>query len=140
MSERKLFGTDRIRGRANVDPMTPELAMRLGRPIATDTRHVSRWALALLLGLVALVLLATRTRRSSSPHVAPVGPAPAVVRTAAAPPPTEPEPVAGDEPATAAPDRRTRQELYAEAQLLGIPGRSKMSKDELARAIADRTG
>ncbi len=33
MSERKLFGTDGIRGRANVDPMTPELALRLGRAI-----------------------------------------------------------------------------------------------------------
>jgi len=33
MSERKLFGTDGIRGRANVDPITPELALRLGRAI-----------------------------------------------------------------------------------------------------------
>jgi phosphoglucosamine mutase len=33
MTERKLFGTDGIRGRANVDPMTPELALRLGRAI-----------------------------------------------------------------------------------------------------------
>jgi phosphoglucosamine mutase len=33
MSERRLFGTDGIRGRANVDPMTPELALRLGRAI-----------------------------------------------------------------------------------------------------------
>jgi phosphoglucosamine mutase len=32
--ERKLFGTDGIRGKANVFPMTPELAMRLGRAIA----------------------------------------------------------------------------------------------------------
>jgi putative oxidoreductase len=31
----------------------------------------------------------------------------------------------------------TRQELYEEARRLGIPGRSKMDKDELARAIAD---
>ncbi len=31
MSERKLFGTDGIRGRANVDPMTPEMALRLGK-------------------------------------------------------------------------------------------------------------
>jgi phosphoglucosamine mutase len=30
---RRLFGTDGIRGRANVDPMTPELALRLGRAI-----------------------------------------------------------------------------------------------------------
>ena len=29
MSERKLFGTDGIRGRANVEPMTPELALHL---------------------------------------------------------------------------------------------------------------
>ncbi|MBM4359121.1 MAG: phosphoglucosamine mutase [Deltaproteobacteria bacterium] len=33
MSERQLFGTDGIRGVANVHPMTPELALRLGRAI-----------------------------------------------------------------------------------------------------------
>jgi phosphoglucosamine mutase len=33
ITERKLFGTDGIRGKANVDPMTPELALRLGRAI-----------------------------------------------------------------------------------------------------------
>jgi phosphoglucosamine mutase len=31
---RKLFGTDGIRGLANSEPMTPELALRLGRAIA----------------------------------------------------------------------------------------------------------
>ncbi|MCC6216344.1 MAG: phosphoglucosamine mutase [Polyangiaceae bacterium] len=35
---RKLFGTDGIRGRANEEPMTPELVLRLGRAIA----HVAR--------------------------------------------------------------------------------------------------
>ena len=34
MSERKLFGTDGVRGRANVHPMTPEVAMNVGRAIA----------------------------------------------------------------------------------------------------------
>ena len=34
MTARKLFGTDGIRGRANVAPMTPELALRLGRALA----------------------------------------------------------------------------------------------------------
>ncbi len=33
MSQRKLFGTDGIRGRANAEPMTPELALRLGRAL-----------------------------------------------------------------------------------------------------------
>lgn len=37
-SKRKLFGTDGIRGRANVHPMTPELALRLGRA----TAHVAQ--------------------------------------------------------------------------------------------------
>ena len=32
--QRKLFGTDGIRGEANVPPMTPELVVRLGRAIA----------------------------------------------------------------------------------------------------------
>jgi phosphoglucosamine mutase len=39
MSERKLFGTDGIRGRANVEPMTPELALRLGRAITLVARR-----------------------------------------------------------------------------------------------------
>ena len=39
MSERKLFGTDGIRGRANVDPMTPELALKLGRAITFVARR-----------------------------------------------------------------------------------------------------
>jgi phosphoglucosamine mutase len=34
MNSRKLFGTDGIRGKANVAPMTPELALRLGRALA----------------------------------------------------------------------------------------------------------
>ena len=32
--ERKLFGTDGIRGVANEHPMTPELALQLGRAVA----------------------------------------------------------------------------------------------------------
>ena len=33
MSERRIFGTDGVRGTANVHPMTPEFALRLGRAI-----------------------------------------------------------------------------------------------------------
>jgi phosphoglucosamine mutase len=36
---RKLFGTDGIRGLANEPPMTPELALRLGRAIAFVAKH-----------------------------------------------------------------------------------------------------
>ncbi len=44
MTVRKLFGTDGVRGRANVEPMTPETAMRLGmaagrRFTRGDRRH-----------------------------------------------------------------------------------------------------
>jgi phosphoglucosamine mutase len=39
MTSRKLFGTDGIRGRANVAPMTPEFALRLGRAIALVARR-----------------------------------------------------------------------------------------------------
>jgi phosphoglucosamine mutase len=39
MNSRKLFGTDGIRGRANVAPMTPELTLRLGRAIALVARR-----------------------------------------------------------------------------------------------------
>jgi phosphoglucosamine mutase len=38
MSGRRLFGTDGIRGLANSDPMTPEIAMRLGMAIAVEFR------------------------------------------------------------------------------------------------------
>ena len=39
MTSRKLFGTDGIRGKANVAPMTPELSLRLGRAIALVARR-----------------------------------------------------------------------------------------------------
>jgi len=44
MSQRKLFGTDGIRGTANVAPMTPEMALRLGQAaglwfVRGDHRH-----------------------------------------------------------------------------------------------------
>jgi len=38
--KRRLFGTDGIRGVANVEPMTGELAMQLGRAIAHIFKHV----------------------------------------------------------------------------------------------------
>ena len=39
---RRLFGTDGVRGVANVAPMTPELALRLGRAVAYHFRHETR--------------------------------------------------------------------------------------------------
>ncbi len=39
MAERQLFGTDGIRGRAGAEPMTPELALRLGRAIGYVARR-----------------------------------------------------------------------------------------------------
>ncbi len=39
---RKLFGTDGVRGVANVDPMTSEVALRLGRAIASVCRRSER--------------------------------------------------------------------------------------------------
>ena len=39
---RRLFGTDGVRGIANVDPMTPEVALRLGRAVAYHFRHKER--------------------------------------------------------------------------------------------------
>src|SRR6185295_9267191 len=39
MTSRKLFGTDGIRGKANVAPMTPELALRLGRAVTLVARR-----------------------------------------------------------------------------------------------------
>jgi phosphoglucosamine mutase len=40
--DRKLFGTDGIRGVANQHPMTVEVAMRLGRAVAERFRHAGR--------------------------------------------------------------------------------------------------
>jgi phosphoglucosamine mutase len=40
--ERKLFGTDGIRGVANRDPMTAEVALRLGQAVAQRFRHPER--------------------------------------------------------------------------------------------------
>jgi phosphoglucosamine mutase len=42
MTARKLFGTDGVRGVAGVDPMTPEMALRLGRAIALHFRRPDR--------------------------------------------------------------------------------------------------
>ncbi|MES1165854.1 MAG: phosphoglucosamine mutase [Verrucomicrobiota bacterium] len=39
VDSRKLFGTDGIRGVANQDPMTAEMALRLGRAVAHRFRH-----------------------------------------------------------------------------------------------------
>jgi phosphoglucosamine mutase len=41
-NERKLFGTDGIRGVANQDPMTAEVALRLGQAVAQRFRHPAR--------------------------------------------------------------------------------------------------
>jgi phosphoglucosamine mutase len=41
-NERKLFGTDGIRGVANEEPMTAEIALRLGQAVAQRFRHPSR--------------------------------------------------------------------------------------------------
>ena len=41
-STRRLFGTDGVRGVANEDPMTPEMALRLGRAVAYHFRHRDR--------------------------------------------------------------------------------------------------
>jgi hypothetical protein len=42
----------------------------------------------------------------------------------------------GQRSGTNRPKGRTRDQLYNEARQLGIEGRSKMSKDELAKAVA----
>ncbi|MFO0552367.1 MAG: phosphoglucosamine mutase [Polyangiaceae bacterium] len=47
---RKIFGTDGIRGRANVHPMTPEFALRLGRAIAFVAGKGKSRAVRVLIG------------------------------------------------------------------------------------------
>ena len=41
MAERELFGTDGVRGRANVDPMTAEMALALGQAVSSLFRRRS---------------------------------------------------------------------------------------------------
>lgn len=48
--KRKLFGTDGVRGRANVSPMTPELALRLGRAITFVARKHGRKSPKVVIG------------------------------------------------------------------------------------------
>lgn len=50
MSQRKFFGTDGVRGRANIAPMTPELALRLGRAITHVARKRARRAPRIVIG------------------------------------------------------------------------------------------
>jgi phosphoglucosamine mutase len=49
-SRRSLFGTDGIRGVANVDPMTPELALALGRAVTFVAGRGKRHAPRVLIG------------------------------------------------------------------------------------------
>jgi hypothetical protein len=46
----------------------------------------------------------------------------------------------GQRSGKAGPRGRTRDQLYNEARQMGIDGRSKMSKDQLQRAIAGKKG
>ena len=48
--DRKLFGTDGIRGVANEPPMTPEVALRLGRAIAFVARRDPGRAVRVVIG------------------------------------------------------------------------------------------
>jgi len=50
MNPRRLFGTDGIRGKANVPPMTPELVVRLGRAIALVARRDAGRAPRIVIG------------------------------------------------------------------------------------------
>ncbi len=50
MTTRHLFGTDGIRGRANVAPMTPELALRLGRALTLVARRGKSRAPRIVIG------------------------------------------------------------------------------------------
>ncbi|RYZ06953.1 MAG: phosphoglucosamine mutase [Myxococcales bacterium] len=50
MSKRQLFGTDGIRGRANAAPITPELALRLGRAITLVAKRGKTRAPRIVIG------------------------------------------------------------------------------------------
>ena len=92
-------------------------------------RRLVRTAVLAALGY-ALWELLKRTRESES-AVEPVASSGVVPK---APPPKAPAAASG--PNGAAPPA-SRADLYARAQELGIEGRSKMSRAQLERAIAD---
>jgi len=48
--ERHLFGTDGVRGKANVHPMTPEVALRLGKAITLVAQNGKRHPARILVG------------------------------------------------------------------------------------------
>ena len=50
LGQRKLFGTDGIRGEANVHPMTAEVALRLGRALGYRLRGSARHRSKVLIG------------------------------------------------------------------------------------------
>ncbi len=50
MAERKIFGTDGVRGTANLHPMTPEFALRLGRAIAYEAGKGKNRPVRVLIG------------------------------------------------------------------------------------------
>ena len=56
MSKRKLFGTDGIRGKANVYPMTGEIAMALGRAVTSYFQQNAKQR--------PLIIIGKDTRRS----------------------------------------------------------------------------
>jgi hypothetical protein len=83
-----------------------------------------------LVAAAAAAVLAARRRREAASRAPALAPSPA----ASLPPPDRPAPVAQPRAGAA---RRTREELYREAQAIGLKGRSKMTKAELERALRE---
>ncbi len=50
MNERRLFGTDGVRGRANEAPMTPEVALKIGRAVTYVARRTAARAPRIIIG------------------------------------------------------------------------------------------
>ena len=86
-------------------------------------------AFAGLLTAAAAAVVAARRRRAASQPAPALAPPP----PASLPPPDRFAPTG----APADPTGRTRQELYREAQAIGLKGRSRMSKAELERALRE---
>lgn len=89
-----------------------------------------------LAGAVSAAITAARRREAARAQLTPPAEPLALAPAAAPPSPPAPSSPPAPEPPEIKP-RRSREQLYREAQAIGLKGRSKMTKAELERALEE---